>query len=183
MPLWLTYNKNLILNYSHTWLQNSIETSELQHGLYGTRLYAARKKNQTLWTNKHNGKITNPERYDEISTRCHEDLLQSTPVLVAADWNPTELSKEHLETLMVWFTWSEEGKDPCNQKHVPVEETPSLLLGGELRIHHVYLCHLQLMSCKNSLLVACWHCLTRQVEMGPWALAAKKFKINKKIAS
>ena len=110
MPLWLTYNKNLILNYSHTWLQNSIETSELQHGLYGTRLYAARKKNQTLGTNKHNGKITNPERYDEISTRCHEDLLQSTPVLVAADWNPTELSKEHLETLMICFTWSEEGK-------------------------------------------------------------------------
>lgn len=28
---------------------------------------------------------TYPERYDEISTHCHEDLSQSTPVLEAAD--------------------------------------------------------------------------------------------------
>ena len=62
----------------------------------------------------------------------------------------------------------------ADQQNVPAEETPSPLLGGEQRIHHVYLCHLQLMFCKNNLLVVCYHCPVQQVEMDPSVLAANK---------
>jgi hypothetical protein len=121
---------------------------------------------------------TNHERYDEISTHCHGDLLQLTPVLEAADWNPTELSKEPLgsQVFLAYLIWRRNGtqsNDITDQKHLPVEETPSLLLGGELRIHHVYLCHLQLTFCRSNLLVVYWERLSRLVEMSPWALAKK----------
>jgi hypothetical protein len=59
-----------------------------------------------------------------------------------------------------------------------MEETPSPLLGGEQRIHHVYLCRLQLTFCKNNLLAVCLHSPIQQVEMGPSVLAAMKSKYS-----
>jgi len=53
------------------------------------------------------------------------------------------------------------------KEHIPVEETPSLLLGVEQRIHHVCSYHLQLAFYKNNSLAACWQCLTQQAKMGP----------------